>query len=129
MDARPDKLTLHASVTPFEQPPVPPLYRTGVDHLLAGEKPPSEAQMACYMALLMQLAVKPEVLRVSPVLKAKMLNAVANAVVQSATTTKTPLLDAGLDGTGEVIQVRRLRRERCARRKPVRYNCTCPKSF
>ena len=61
------------------------------------------------MALLMQLAVKPEVLRVSPTHKAKLLNSVASAVVQSATTTETPLLDAGLDGKDEVIQVRRLR--------------------
>ena len=82
-----------------------------MDHLLPSEKPASEAKMACYMALLMQLAAKPEVLRVSPIYKEKMLNAVASAVVQSATRTKTPLLDAGLDGQGEVIQVRRLRRD------------------
>lgn len=62
--------------------------------------------MACFMGLLLQLAAKPEVLRVSPVHKASTLNSVANAVVQSATTTETPLLDAGLDGTGEVIQVK-----------------------
>ena len=66
--------------------------------------------MACYMALLVQLADKPEVLRVSPILKVKLLNAVGSAVVQSATTTKTPLHDAGLDGQGEVIQVSGVRR-------------------
>ena len=65
--------------------------------------------MACFMAFLMQLAVKPEVLRVSPTHKAKLLNSAASAVVQSATTTETPLLDVGLDGKDEVIQVRRLR--------------------
>ena len=58
------------------------------------------------MALLMQLTAKPEVLRVSPTHKAEMLNAVASAVVQSAAMTETQPLDAGLDGKGEVIQVR-----------------------
>lgn len=57
------------------------------------------------MSLLSQLAVKSEVLRVSPLHSAELLNAVGNPVVQSATTTDTPLLDAGLDGTGEVLQV------------------------
>ena len=68
--------------------------------------------MACYMALLMLLSVKPEVLRISPTHIAEELASVANAVVQSATTTRTPLFDAGLDGQGEVIQVRCLRRDR-----------------
>ncbi|CAN0227366.1 unnamed protein product [Scytosiphon promiscuus] len=61
--------------------------------------------MACFMGLLSQLAAKPEVLRVSPLHVASTLNAVGSAVVQSATITETPLLDAGLDGTGEVIQI------------------------
>ena len=78
---------------------------SGIDHLLPGEEPPTEAKMACYMALLMQLTVKPEVLRVSPKYRAKLLNSMTNAVVQSATTAETPLTDAGLDGKGEVIQV------------------------
>ncbi|CBN75410.1 subtilisin-like serine peptidase [Ectocarpus siliculosus] len=77
----------------------------GMNHLLPGKKAPSEARTACYMGLLSQLAAKPEVLRVSPLQSASLYNAVANALVQSATTTETPLLDAGLDGTGEVIQV------------------------
>lgn len=58
------------------------------------------------MGLLSQLAAKPEVLRVAPLLSAQHHNAVANAIVQSSTITQTPLQDAGLDGTGEVIQVR-----------------------
>ncbi|CAN0059252.1 unnamed protein product [Scytosiphon promiscuus] len=77
----------------------------GLDHLLPGREPPSEAKMACFMGLLSQLAAKPEVLRISPLHRTRPLNAVGNAVVQSATTMETPLLDAGLDGTGEVIQV------------------------
>lgn len=59
------------------------------------------------MGLLSQLAAKSEVLRVSPLHSAELLNAVGNSIVQSATITDTPLLDAGLDGTGEVIQVER----------------------
>ncbi|CAM9894313.1 unnamed protein product [Scytosiphon promiscuus] len=77
----------------------------GLDHLLPGEKAPSEAKMACFMCLLSQLAAKPEVLRVSPLYRVSTSNAVGSAVVQSATTMETPLLDAGLDGTGEVIQI------------------------
>ncbi|CAN0117670.1 unnamed protein product, partial [Scytosiphon promiscuus] len=77
----------------------------GLDHLLPNEKNPSEAKMACFMGLLSQLAAKPEVLRISPLHRVRNLNAVASAVVQSSTTTDTSLLDAGLDGTGEVIQV------------------------
>ncbi|CAM9779304.1 unnamed protein product [Ectocarpus sp. 4 AP-2014] len=77
----------------------------GMNHLLPGKIFPSETKTACYMGLLSQLAAKPEVLRVSPLQSARLHNAVANALVQSATTTETPLLDAGLDGTGEVIQV------------------------
>ena len=73
--------------------------------------------MACYMALLMQLAAKPEVLRVSPIHKAVSNAAVASAVVQSAKLTETPLLDAGLDGRGEVIQARRWRCDKRIRRE------------
>ncbi|CAM9966840.1 unnamed protein product [Scytosiphon promiscuus] len=77
----------------------------GLDHLLPGEEDPSELKMACFMGLLSQLAAKSEVLRVSPLHRGSTSNAVANAILQSATTTETPLLDAGLDGTGEVIQI------------------------
>lgn len=64
-----------------------------------------ELQMACFMGLVSYLADRPEVLRVSPFHQAETLNAVARAVVQSATINLTPLSDAGLDGTGEVVQV------------------------
>ncbi|CAN0345646.1 unnamed protein product [Pylaiella littoralis] len=77
----------------------------GVDHLLPSEDAPSEAKMACFMGLLSQLAAKPEVLRVSPLYRAKRLNAVASAITEGGTTTERPLLDAGLNGAGEVIQV------------------------
>lgn len=79
--------------------------------------------MACFMGLLSQLAAKPEVLRVSPLHRTKPMNAVGNAVVQSATEIDVPLFDAGLDGTGEVIQARPLK---CDRRQDFgtnqRYN-------
>lgn len=60
--------------------------------------------MACFMGLVSYLASVPEVLRVAPLHRTKILNAVAKAISQSATITDTPLSDAGLDGTGEVIQ-------------------------
>ncbi|CAN0313320.1 unnamed protein product, partial [Hapterophycus canaliculatus] len=59
--------------------------------------------MACFMGLLSQLAAKREVLRVSTLHGATTLNSVASAVLQSGTITETPLLDAGLDGTGEIV--------------------------
>lgn len=85
-----------------------------MDHLLpegrgAGGNEGAEAdelQVACFMALLSFLASRPEVLRVSPARAMKLLNAAAYHNVQSATLTESPLTDAGLDGTGEVIQVR-----------------------
>ena len=61
--------------------------------------------MACFMGLVSYLASRPQVFRVAPFHKAKLLNAVASAISQSATITDTPLTDAGLDGSGEVIQV------------------------
>lgn len=81
------------------------LKNTGIDHLLPKGDAKAEAQMACFMSLLSHLASKPEVLRVEPLHGARPANAVARAIVQSATETNTPLSDAGLDGTGEVIQV------------------------
>lgn len=80
----------------------------GLDHLLQveGQDNPSETKMACFMGLLSQLAAKPEVLHVSALHRAQHHSGVARAVVESATTTETPLSDAGLDGTGEVIQAR-----------------------
>lgn len=61
--------------------------------------------MACFMGLVSYFASLPEVLWVGPYHRHKVLNAVARAVSQSATITDTPLTDAGLDGTDEVIQV------------------------
>lgn len=60
------------------------------------------------MGLVSYLASTPEVLRVSPLHKSKILNAVASSVIQAGTTdtTEKPLTAAGLDGTGEVIQVK-----------------------
>ena len=48
----------------------------------------------------------PEVQRVSPFHESRILNAVAGAIVQSGNDIDRPLTDAGLDGTGEVIQVK-----------------------
>lgn len=62
--------------------------------------------MACFMGLASFLASRPEVLRVAPRYAQRLLNASARAIINSATATDTPLTDAGLDGTGQVIQVR-----------------------
>lgn len=77
-----------------------------MDHLLPNGERSSEAQLSCYMGLLAHLSCKPEVLRVAPLHGARLFNAVASAIVQSGNITETPLLDAGLNGTGQVIQVR-----------------------
>lgn len=61
--------------------------------------------MSCFMGLVSFLASRPEVLRIAPRHRTRLLNAAARANVQTATVTSTPLTDAGLDGTGEVIQV------------------------
>lgn len=90
----------------------------GLDHLLpagrgaggtAGEES-EELKVACFMALVSYLASQPEVLKVAPLHKPKILNAVAKAIVQSATTIDTPLTNSGLDGEGEVIQVQYISR-------------------
>eukprot|EP00903_Cladosiphon_okamuranus_P015158 g14016.t1 len=84
----------------------------GVDHLLylgrgAGgsvdEAP--ELHVACFMGLVSFLASRQEVLRIAPTRPAKMLDASVRAIIQTATPTQTPLTDAGLDGTGEIIQI------------------------
>ncbi|CAM9440484.1 unnamed protein product [Choristocarpus tenellus] len=91
---------------------------TGLDHLMPGgdlwtptekiegwsEEP--DAQMACLMTLISYLLSRPEVVRVTPEIQKRTLNAVATAITQSATITEKPLAMVGLDGTGEVIQVR-----------------------
>lgn len=86
----------------------------GLDHLLysgrgaggrsdGGEA--AELHIACFMGLLSFLASRSEVLRVAPRQSQGLLNAAARANIQSATVTDTPLTDAGLDGTGQVVQV------------------------
>lgn len=57
------------------------------------------------MGLVSFFAGRLEVLRVTPRLKEVLYNAAARAVIQGATVTNTLLTDAGLDGTGQVIQV------------------------
>lgn len=65
-----------------------------------------ELHVACFMGLVSFVASRSEVLRISTKNKKRLLNAAARAIIQTATTSDTPLTDAGLDGTGEVIQVR-----------------------
>eukprot|EP00903_Cladosiphon_okamuranus_P018381 g16907.t1 len=85
----------------------------GMDHLLhlgrgAGGKRGAESdelQMACLMGLVSLLAAVPEVQRISPLHASELKNAVAGAIIQSGTTAGKPLTEAGLDGTGEVIQI------------------------
>lgn len=85
----------------------------GVDHLLhlgrgAGGKRGAESdelQMACLMGLVSFLAMVPEVQRVSPFHASELKNAVAGAIVQSGNIEDKPLTAAGLDGTGEIVQV------------------------
>lgn len=86
---------------------------SGVEHLLPSGRGVGgigdeaiELRMACFMSLVSLFASRPEVLYVSPKKEKHLLNAAARAIVQTATVTDTPLTDAGLDGTGEVIQVR-----------------------
>ena len=65
----------------------------------------TELSVACFMGLVSFLAGRHEVLRIAPWHTKSLLNAAARANIQSASVTKTPLTDAGLDGSGEVIQV------------------------
>lgn len=85
---------------------------SGLDHLLylgrgAGgrEDEATELKVACFMGLVSFLASRQEVLRVAPRRPVKMLDASVRGIIQTATPTSTPLTAAGLDGTGEVIQV------------------------
>ncbi|CAM9433577.1 unnamed protein product, partial [Choristocarpus tenellus] len=90
----------------------------GLEHLLPGGDPwtrlgdvgiglegDADSQMACLMGLISYLLSRPEVVRVTPEIQKRTLNAVATAITQSATITDKPLTLAGLDGSGEVIQV------------------------
>lgn len=84
-----------------------------MDHLLhlgrgAGGKRGAESdelQMACLMGLVSFLASVPEVQRVSPFHASELKNAVAGAIIQSGNIQDQPLTAAGLDGTGEIVQV------------------------
>ena len=87
---------------------------TGLHHLLysgrgaGGTSHDGEAEelhVACFMGLVSFLTSRLEVLRVAPRHRLDLLDAAARATIQTATTTDTPLTDAGLDGTGQVIQV------------------------
>lgn len=90
------------------------LHTAGMDHLLhlgrgSGGSTGAESdelQMACLMGLVSYLSGLPEVQRVSPFHESRIMNAVAGAIVQSGNNVDRPLTEAGLDGTGEVIQVR-----------------------
>lgn len=96
---------------------------TGLDHLLpwaefhtkvriredeSSATDAKELQVACFMGLVAYFADRPEVLRVSPLHMPETFNAVSRAVIQSADVKRTPLSDAGLDGTGQVVQVKRV---------------------
>lgn len=87
----------------------------GLDHLLysgrgAGgsshEGEATELHVACFMGLVSFLAGRLEVIRVATWHSQELFNGAARATIQSATVTSTPLTDAGLDGTDQVIQVR-----------------------
>lgn len=65
-----------------------------------------ELRAACFMGLISFLSSRVEALRVSPRNADRLLNAVARTIIQSATITEAPLTAAGLNGTGQVIQVR-----------------------
>ncbi|CAM9360718.1 unnamed protein product, partial [Hapterophycus canaliculatus] len=84
----------------------------GLNHLLVfgggpdgGKNQPTELDVACFMGVISFLASRPEVLRISPTHSKRPLDATARAIIQTATSTETPLTAAGLDGTGEIIQV------------------------
>lgn len=63
-------------------------------------------RISCVMGLLSFLASRPEVARVSSLPRAELFNAVASRVVQGGAEDSSPLWDGGIDGTGQVIQVR-----------------------
>eukprot|EP00752_Nemacystus_decipiens_P002497 g2346.t1 len=84
----------------------------GLDHLLHSGRgagghndEATELHVACFMGLVSFLASRQEVLRVAPNGPVRLLDATARAIIQTATPSQTPFTDAGLDGTGEIIQV------------------------
>lgn len=89
-----------------------PFSVSGLDHLLYSGRgagghsdEATELHVACFMGLISFLASKQEVLRIAPSRPVRLLDATARAIIQTATPSQTPLTDAGLDGTGEIIQV------------------------
>lgn len=66
----------------------------------------NELQVACLMGLVSFLAAVPEVQRISPLHALELKDAMAGAIVQSGNIADRPVTEVGLDGTGEVIQVR-----------------------
>lgn len=89
-----------------------PRPHTGLAHLLYNgrgargqREEEEELHVACFMGFVSFLAGRIEVLRVAPWHAKVVFNAAARANIQTATATSTPLTDAGLNGTGEVIQV------------------------
>ncbi|CAN0539255.1 unnamed protein product, partial [Scytosiphon promiscuus] len=73
--------------------------------VVGSDEEPTELRVACLMGLVSFLSGRVEVLRVSPRHTARLLNAVARTIIQSATLTEAPLTAAGLNGTGQIIQV------------------------
>lgn len=63
--------------------------------------------MACLMGLISFLASRPEAARVSALPRGELANEVATRIVQGASETRTPLWDRGVDGSGQVVQVRK----------------------
>ena len=87
----------------------------------------AELRLACFMGLVSFLSGRAEVLRVEPRLRKHLHNAVARSMIQTATLTEEPLTAAGLDGTGQVIQVGE-EGEECMRRVGegrVMFSCFC----
>lgn len=83
-----------------------------MDHLLPREAVApehEESKTACFMGLLSHLIAKPDVFRVNPL--AELLNVVGSAIVQNATPSSTPFKGTGLNGSGEIIQVKNIFRD------------------
>lgn len=90
------------------------IFRSGIGHLLASASASSSSPLklsgqertSCLMGLVSFLVSRSETARISALPRAETFNAVASCIVQSGTENSTKLWDYGLDGTGQVIQVR-----------------------
>lgn len=94
-----------------------------IGHLLPGENPDRDVgqlslgsssdeqrereKTACLMGLVSFLAAQPQVARISALPRAELSNAVAGRIVQGASATTSPVWDLGVDGSGQVVQVRK----------------------